>query len=122
MITKIPFMDKIYSRDDKEYYVYVPGTTHYTSDTFGNPKYVYDYYFLDSEFNKFIGEFDSDRVDKVATELIKSGRDVVVGECAPSEDPKPSKKGIWERPTEKQLEKYQEILKEQKGKQVKKLA
>lgn len=121
MINKIPFMDRYQARDEKEYYVYIPGTTHYKNDEHGNPRYVYDCYYLDNSFNKFIKDFDSNYVNIVAAEFIKSGRDVIVGACDPDE-PNSSRKGIWERPTEDEVNNYKRILESQKEKQVKKLA
>ena len=121
MIKKIPFMDKFQARDEKEYYVYIPGTTHYKSDEHGNPRYVYDCYYLDDNFNKFIKDFDSEIVHVVAAEFIKSGRDVIVGNCDPDK-PNSSKKGIWEKPTDEEIDNYKRILEGQTEKIVKKLA
>ena len=56
MLKNIPFIEKIYSRDDKDFYIYIPGTTHLEKDKFGNPTFVYDKYYLDSDFNKFLGK------------------------------------------------------------------
>jgi hypothetical protein len=92
---KIPFMDKIFTRDDKEYYVYVPGTTHLEEDRFGNPRYVYDYYYLDSDFNKCM-----------AKSIPLTGED----------------DSVWIKPTKEELEEYKRVLASQEEKQVKKLA
>ena len=96
MIQKIPFMDKVFSGEDKEYYLYVPGTTHLESDRFGNQRYVYDRYYLDENFNKYTGKYvpwlDEDSNEK------------------------------WKKSTEDELINYKKILEEQKEKKVKKLA
>ena len=97
MMPKIPFMDKIYSRDDKDFYIYVPGTTHLEEDKFGNPRYVYDRFYLDNNFNKYLGKSipwteENDDASK------------------------------WIKPSEEELLEYKKVLEEQEGKQVKKLA
>ena len=115
----MPILNKIYSMDEKEYYIYIPGTTHYDEDRFGNPIYVKDYYYLDCNFNKFVMQCDSNSAKDFADKLIKSGKDVIIGSCAPFTETKhgdivpysnPNIKGIWEKPTVDQLTKYRTIL------------
>lgn len=129
----MPIINKIYSLEEKEYYIYIPGTTHYDEDRFGNPIYVKDYYYLDDKFNKFIGQFSKENAKEYADRLIDEGRDVLVGDHAPLIETRygtfeqfsnPEIKGIWERPSEEQLLKYKDIIanQEQGNKPVKKLA
>lgn len=127
----MPIINKISSLDNKDYYIYMPGTTHYDEDRFGNPIYVKDYYYLDEKFNKFIMQCDKSNVEEFVTKLKETGRNVVVGEHAPLKETRhgdfvlytnPNIKGIWERPTKEQLLNYKKILEEQEIKNVKKLA
>ena len=96
MINKIPFMDRYQARDEKEYYVYIPGTTHYKNDEHGNPRYVYDRYYLDNEFNKYLGK--------------------AIPWVEEQEDAK------WVKPTKEELEEYKCVLEAQSEKKVQKLA
>lgn len=96
MLKNIPFIEKIYSRDDKDFYIYVPGTTHLEADRFGNPRYVYDRYYLDNNFNKYLGN---------AIPWIEEKEDA----------------SKWIKPTKEELEEYKSVL-EQKETQIKKLA
>lgn len=115
-------LNEIYSLDEKKYYIYYPGSTHYDEDKFGNPVYVPDFYYLDENFNKFIGNRSVETADKYAEELTKHGKDVFVGPCSPEiEDENgefipysnPNVKGIWKRSTNVEIEIYKEILKKQ---------
>ena len=96
MLKNIPFIEKIYSRDDKDFYIYVPGTTHLEADRFGNPRYVYDRYYLDNEFNKYLGK--------------------AIPWVEEQEDAK------WVKPTKEELEEYKCVLEAQSEKKVQKLA
>lgn len=129
----MPLLNETYGLDGKKYYIYVPGTTHYDEDRFGNPKYVYDMYYLDSKFNKFIMQTDKDDIEKFADKYKKAGNDVFVGPHAPETEDingdyvpftNPNLRGIWERPTKEQLLTYKEIIKRdrEEEKNIKKLA
>lgn len=96
MIQKIPFMDKVYSGEDKDYYIFIPGTTHFALDDLGNPRYVYDRYYLDDKFNRYTGE-SVPWLDKDSSKKMKAS-------------------------TKEELENYKRILEEQKEEKVKKLA
>ena len=127
----MPIINKIYSIEEKEYYIYIPGTTHYDEDRFGNPVFVKDYYYLDEEFNRLVMQCDISNVNEFADKFLSDGKDVVVGSCAPFYETRhgdftpysnPNVKGIWERPTKEQLLKYRTILDGQKENKVKQLA
>ena len=117
---KMPLLNKIYGLDEKVYYIYMPGTTHYDEDKFGNPRYVYDYEYLDENFNRFVMQTTKDHAEEVADKLRKTGRDVIVGPHTPEKEDKNGDyvpysdsriAGIWERPTKEQLDTYTEIVK-----------
>ena len=97
MLKNIPFIEKIYSRDDKDFFIYIPGTTHLEEDRFGKPIYVYDRFYLDNNFNKYLGK-----------------------SIPWTEEKDDASK--WIKPSEEELLEYKKILEEQKVKQVKKLA
>lgn len=112
----------ISSVDNKKYYLFRPGTTHYDENCFGNPTFVYDFYYLDENFNKHVADRNKDDIEVYASELIKKGLDVVIGPHAPEVEDKhgdfvpntnPNTLGIWQRPSVKQLEEYKDILSEQ---------
>lgn len=130
---KMPLLNETYGLDSKKYYIYMPGTTHYDEDRFGNPMYAYDMYYLDSKFNKFIMQYDEDGIEEFVNKFKDAGKDVFVGPHAPETEDvngdyvpfkNPKLKGIWERPTKEELDTYKAIIKgdREEEKKVKKLA
>jgi hypothetical protein len=126
IIFMMPIMTKIYSVENEVYYVYIPGTEHLSKDRFGNPVFKKDpWCYLDSKFNKFINSVSKERAESFAEEQRKLGKDYIVGPRAPETidvngDFVPNTKdelGIWERPTEDQINYFNSLL----NKQTKKL-
>lgn len=115
----MPILNSVYSLDEKKYFIFMPGTTHYDEDNFGNPIYVKDYYYLDSEFRKLIRQCGKENAEEYADKLKKEGKKVIVGDHAPLVETKygtfvpysnPDIKGIWEDPTKEQLQLYKRVL------------
>lgn len=122
-------LNEFYSLDEKKYYLFIPGTTHYDENKFGNPVYVPDFYYLDEKFNRFLGNRNTKDVEEYVKKLNKKGLDVFVGPHSPEKEDQngdfipyqdPNLKGVWKRPTNVEVEIYNNILEEQK--QTKKLA
>ena len=120
---------EIYSLEGEKFYIYRPGSTHYDENHFGNPVYKLDSYYLDQEFNKFIGNRNKNDIQKYASELKEAGKDVVIGPHSPEIEDQygdfipnenPNTLGIWERATEKDLEKYRKIIQKQQQEKVQK--
>lgn len=127
-----PIMNEIYSLDEKKFYIFIPGSEHLDQNYVGRNVFVKDFYYLDENFNKFIGNRRTDMVESEAKRLEELGFDVFVGPCSPEiEDengdfvPNESKdtKGIWQKATKEELAKYRSIIKAQsEAKKTKKLA
>ena len=120
---------EIYSMEGKKFYIFMPGSTHYDENRFGNPVYKLDSYYLDEDFNKFIGNRNKNDIQKYAAELEKAGRKVVVGDHSPEIEDRygdfvpnenPNTMGVWERPTKEQLEEYKSIIEKQNEKSLQK--
>lgn len=127
----MPIMTKIYSIDEKVYYIYVPGTEHLSVDKFGNPTFKKDpWCYLDADFNKFVLNISNERADEYAKEQQKLGKNYISGPRSPETidekgDFVPNtndESGIWERPTPEQIHTYRTILNKQEKKLVKELA
>lgn len=109
--------------EDKQFYIYFKGTTHYDEDNFGRPIERENFDYLDENFNRFIlnGSFDTVREFRI-TELKKGNTRLFIGPKSPETEnadgkyvpnTRPDLYGLWEKASKEDLLKYQRILEQQ---------
>ena len=116
---------KIAAYDEKDYYIYSPGTFH-MEERFGKKYKVQDIIYLDEHLNKYICAYSPMYDEKTNTEydvrykkMKDENRDIFIGAPAPEiEDENGefvpnkdmSKLGIWERPTDEEINLFSYLL------------